>query len=66
MSGYYPAGAEFDSRAPFNQIEEDCEFCIDGTICSECYHNRISCRCDDYEEITCPTCDGDQTIIKQR
>tara|TARA_R110000764_G_scaffold198708_1_gene283991 strand:+ start:469 stop:621 length:153 start_codon:yes stop_codon:yes gene_type:complete len=50
MNGDYPAGVEYDSKAPFNQEEIECPLCI-GT--------------GEYEEgEECRHCEGDGIIIK--
>ena len=47
-SGYYPAGAEFDSKAPWNQVDPEAKT-IKVTI-SQTLSKTVEIEVDDYEE----------------
>lgn len=52
-SGYYPPGAEFDPRAPYNQ-EEYSEECSDDR-CEECTsYASGECDCDCHKDVPDP------------
>lgn len=48
-SGYYPPGAEFDPRAPWNVDDEDAGP-IEELWCSECEWPEDECKCSDENE----------------
>lgn len=61
----YPAGAERDPRAPYNQSEPDqCEFCegtgkVPCSTCDERIHPNEDCaECDNSRLEVCPDCGG--------
>ena len=56
----YPAGAEHDPRAPYNQHEpEACPACEGGLIqCPECEGKGQCWECDSSGKSRCDECDG--------
>lgn len=59
--GYdYPAGAQNDPRAPYNQHDPDaCPSCEDGLImCPECKGDGQCLECDSSGKVRCDDCNG--------
>jgi len=72
-SGYYPPGAEFDPKAPYNQNEEKMEFNEKkylehaGNICPFCEGTNINANDSEFEEdcvfqnVNCDDCENEWT-----
>ena len=56
----YPAGAEHDPRAPWNQRDsETCETCEGGLVlCAVCKGDGQCLECDSSGKVRCDDCDG--------
>jgi len=59
----YPAGAENDPKAPWNEVEkepEECKHCWGyGDICEECDQTDGLCECEEgFSSCLCHNCNG--------
>jgi len=66
----YPAGAEHDPRAPWNQKDDECETCNGAEVieCPECHDcDGSECKeCDDTGKVECPDCGKERESEAER